>query len=153
MNYNPEDADSSVFKGGTYDAEILKAEEATAKSSGNQMLVILLKVFDGTATALCTERMVIPSALWRIKQLCRAVGLDAEFRTGDLHADIFRGKSLRVLIEVEEDQTGQYPAKNRVKKFLPSDSAAETPKGQSREKDPFDDEEELPVFPRKETGT
>lgn len=122
MEFNPDDANADALPEGEYDAEIVKAEEKTS-SKGNPMLVVTLKLFASSGTGFATDYIVTPATLFKLKKLCKAIGLEAKFAKGKITPNDLIGMGVRVFAKLEEDASGTYPDKNTIAKYLPPQGA------------------------------
>lgn len=122
MDYNPEDATQvwpAVMDGKpiAYDAELLKVEETTAKSSGNPMEVWTVKVYDPEGRSkTIVDRVVVPAATWKIKQLAAALGQQAAFQSRHFQAGDNIGAGFKVNLRIEK-QDG-FDDKNTVGTYI-----------------------------------
>lgn len=100
---------------GTYLATITKAEETTAKSSGNPMIKVEYEV-EGTNNKLFDNFVLTDNALWKLKELFGALGYEDE-QIVDFDINELIGQQVQLSVIVEE-----YEGKdvNRVKKILPA---------------------------------
>ena len=114
LKYNPKDA-TTTWPDGDYDAEIVKVEEKQS-SKGNDMAVVTYKVYnDEGKTRLVTDYIVIPAALFKLKQLAGALGQQAAFDAETFQPGDHVGAGVRVELRTEAGD-GQYEDKNRINK-------------------------------------
>lgn len=121
MKFDPKLADANLLPEDWYDALIVYANEQTSKK-GNPMLMIGFRIYDHAGTQPIIDRYFVlntPSGLTGLRKLCRAVGLDQAFSQGDMDASLLQGKSVRTLVKIQEDETGQYDSKNVCAAFEP----------------------------------
>jgi hypothetical protein len=111
LKFNPKDAQKCLTEG-WYDAVITACVEEQSKTSGNDMFKCTYKVYGDKGESTIFDYIVFPAALWRLKKLCKAVGMDREFEAGDVDPSAIAGRSVRVLLKIEEDP--EYGDKNRV---------------------------------------
>jgi hypothetical protein len=113
MRFNPRDADANLLPEDWYDASIADAVDSVSRK-GNSMVVVTFKIYDDRGLQPTIDRYFTnnPSGLGGLRKLCRAVGLSDRFDSGDLNPNELKGKDLRILVKIEEDETGKYPDKN-----------------------------------------
>lgn len=124
MRYDPKDA-NNLIPDGEYDAEIAEAEETTSKK-GNDMLKLTVRVWaGGGGPRVIFDYIVVPSSLYKLKQIAAATGQMPAFEAGELGAKGVQGKSLRVSLKTEKDKSGAFPDKNAVARYLPQEAGAQ----------------------------
>ena len=116
-------AREKLLKTGIYDFEVMWAEETTSKKSGNPMVKIKIRVFHDGGEAHIYD-YIVSTQVEKLCAFCDAVGLSKEYDAGDVKSDDMEGRSGRVKIGIEdekpkEDGEGNWPAKNKVKDYLP----------------------------------
>lgn len=117
-NFNPEDGKSKVMPEGIYDAFIEKCEETTSKSSGKPMFKVGWKIVCGdTQRSLTSYILLDKESIWKLKKLCKALDMEAEYATGKIEAGDLVGKSCEVEVVIQTDDSGQYDDKNEIKNF------------------------------------
>jgi hypothetical protein len=116
QNVNWEDlAKGNAIEPGRYPVRIDDVKDKTSKA-GNAMWEIELTITDGPATGrkLWATIMMQPNALWKLRQLLEAIGLE---KAGTDDLDTEELKDCELLVDViNEDYEGQIS--NRVKKFV-----------------------------------
>ena len=89
MRFNPKAdekaAARTLFDDGIYDFEVASAEDAVSKTSGAEMLKLVLWVFDtdGNKTTVFEYLVSSEKAQFKLKEFCRAVGLEEAFDAGE----------------------------------------------------------------------
>ena len=116
-------AREKLLKTGIYDFEVMWAEETTSKKSGNPMVKIKIRVFHDGGEAHIYD-YIVSTQVEKLCAFCDAVGLSKEYDAGDVKSDDMEGRSGRVKIGIEDekpkdDGEGKWPAKNKVKYYLP----------------------------------
>lgn len=104
----------SLLPAGDYDFEVLEADERISKSN-NPMLQLKLKIFGDDSTPHIFD-YIVPSSNFgerKLKAFARSVGLEAEYESGNLTADICINTAGKATIGVQ-DASGGYDAKNVV---------------------------------------
>ncbi len=127
-----------LLDAGSYDFEVLSAEEKLSKK-GNPMIVVKLLVFAGERRREVTDYLM-ESMAFKLRHFAFAVGLGKEYESGDLNAENFRGRSGKVVLAVEE-QVG-YSPKNVVRDYEVAEGMKEaaTAAAKPRAAAPVDDE-------------
>ncbi len=140
LKYNPKDA-SSVWPDADYDAVLTNVEETVSQSSGNEMEKWTITVYSPQGRErTMTDYVVVPACTFKIAQLAKAIGKDAEFKAGQFQAGAHIGSGFKVELTKEEGD-GQFPDKNKIKKYKPSGNvAAKVPTRHAATVPPADDD-------------
>lgn len=112
----------SLLKPGIYDFEVMRAEETTSRA-GNAMIKLKVRVFHDGGEAHLYDYLV-STQVEKLCAFCDAVGLSKEYDAGDVKSDDMEGRSGRAKIGIEDekpkdDGEGNWPAKNKIKDYLP----------------------------------
>lgn len=109
---------TELIPDGWYEAEITEAKEETAKSSGNSMLNLTLKVYkpDGSHVMVWDYLVFTDKALWKVAECADACGAGDAYDRGELSGDMLVGNVVQVKIATKA-ATGEYDAKNIVKSY------------------------------------
>lgn len=100
---------------GVYAVRIVEATETTS-STGNPMLKFTYEVIDDADKHKLWDNFVlIDKCLWKLKELCEAVGIDTS-EVCEMEAEEFIGMEFNVKVAQEEYNGSTV---NRVKKVLP----------------------------------
>ncbi len=110
---------------GTYDFEIVKAEEKTSKK-GNDMIDANLKVFHGDGFQFVRD-FLMEAMPHKLRHFAETVGILEAYDAGQLVANELVGLSGKVRIDIEP--AGEYPAKNVVKDYGEKKKADASAKG------------------------
>jgi hypothetical protein len=121
IEYDPKDA-SNCWPEGDYDAVLKTVEDAVSKTSGQPMQVWTIECYNNDGRKQLVTEYVTAAAIFKLKQLAVALDRRADFEARNFQADDVIGSNFRVHLTVES-QDG-YDDKNRVGKFLPSQSPA-----------------------------
>lgn len=113
LEYNPKDVANCV-PAGEYDAELVKVEDKVSQTSGNPMQVWTFRVF-ADREIFVTEYVVVPQTTFKIKQLAKALGREADFNAGRFQAEEHVGAGVKLDLTVESQQG--YEDKNKVGKI------------------------------------
>lgn len=102
---------------GDYVVEVEKVENRTAKS-GNEMLSLTFNVMEGEyeGRKIFDLYVLTEKALWKLKDLLVAVGVDTEGMV-DLDVDDLVGEVFAAKIEIQESPG--YDPQNRIKQHKP----------------------------------
>lgn len=98
---------------GTYDFEIVKAEEKTSKK-GHEMIDANLKVYHGEGFQFVRD-FLMEAMPHKLRHFAETVGVLDAYESGSLQASDIVGRSGKVRIDIEP--AGEYPAKNVVKDY------------------------------------
>lgn len=112
----------SLLKPGIYDFEVMRTEETTSKA-GNAMIKLKIRVFHDGGEAHLYDYLVSTQEE-KLAFFCDAIGKSAEYDAGDINSDDLEGCSGRAKIGIEDekpkdDGEGNWPAKNKIKDYLP----------------------------------
>ncbi len=147
MRYKPltrEQADAArapkLIPPGTYNARVMKCEEATSKA-GKDMLALWLEVYAPDGVIVMRDWIVNTDTwAWKLRHLCEGCGIEDKYATGTLHPEDLIDRSCAVEIKREEadpDSGRKYP-QNRIEDYKPQDGSGTIPTGPQSEDDiPF----------------
>lgn len=122
MRFEPKSADeiaeSGLMPDGDYDFTVSGAEDAISKSSGNEMMVLDVKVFDGDGGSRTVRDYLVSSekGIRKIRSFAVAVGMLAEYEAGQMDAPDLAGRSGRC--KVKTDKSEGYEPKNAVAYYM-----------------------------------
>lgn len=122
MKFQPKTEKQIIEEGllpaGVYGFEVYEATDKTSKT-GNDMIELKLRLFDdeGNSRGMVTDYLLEKLA-YKLRHAAVACDLESNYENGDLAAIDFSGKIGEVKIRVQEDKTGQYPAKNVVADYV-----------------------------------
>lgn len=102
---------------GDYDFQVLEAEDTKSKQ-GNDMIKVNLGIFHGEAMRLRVFDYLLSAMEAKLRHFCDTTGLLAVYEAGTLCAQDCKGRSGRVKLIVEEDESGKYDTKNVVKDYI-----------------------------------
>ncbi len=102
---------------GDYDFQVLEAEDTVSKS-GNAMIKINIGIFRGEAMSNRVFDYLMPAMEAKLRHFCDTCGILAAYEAGTLSAEDCKGRSGRVKLIIEEDETGKYDPKNVVKDYI-----------------------------------
>ena len=118
----------SLLKPGIYDGEVMWAEETISKkkpdgSGGNKMFKLNVRIFHDGGEAHLYD-YIVSTKLEKLCAFCDAVGLSEQYDAGDVNGDDMEGRPFRAKIGIENEKPkdnneGKWPAKNKIKYYLP----------------------------------
>ena len=115
MRYDPNSVNANLIPSGTWcQAEIVSATEKQSRA-GKDMIQVDFLVYDPAGLHPTVTTYLVPDKPGFIKKLCAVIDIDLS--TGELHASRLVGKTMWVLIKIQEDKTGQFDDKNVVAAF------------------------------------
>jgi hypothetical protein len=105
FKFDPNVSDAPLPRG-RYEAQITDAQPRVSKA-GNEMLEVTFKAHGphGNVVLLRDYLVSSPRAKWKIKQFCKAAGID--YTKGEIDPEALRGRDMAIQIEVEEDRDGR----------------------------------------------
>jgi hypothetical protein len=124
---------------GWYDFEVMSAEDAVSKKSGNEMIKLKLRVFRPAGGEKHVYDYLIESAPTHLFEFCEATGLEAKYHAGTLKAEDCELKAAKVKIGID-DKNEAYAPKNVAKNYAhPKSLTKETSSAA-----PAPDDDEIP---------
>lgn len=115
--FNPEDGNADLLPKGEYEVEVKNAYDGESKSSGKPCVKLHYIVYlpDGKTKQLFdTVPLHTKGGVTRLKKLCAALNLNSAFKTGELDPSVMIGGMFTGYINVQTDESGQWPDKNVV---------------------------------------
>lgn len=155
LQFEPKNEDElhDYLEVGTGNFEVLKATRKDAKSTGNPMIELVLKVWDKNGEqGLIYDNLMLTGtkfALKHIRHFCYSCGLENFYNAGKLNATDCVGKTGKLKIgfrpeSISKDRTTTYRAKNIVEDYIISASNDNQTKTDtsltSSQDDKFDDD-------------
>lgn len=123
---------------GTYVAEIASAEEKES-SEGNPMVLVKWKV-KGKNVTLFDNLSLLPQALWRLKTMLEAIGVEVPDSAMDVDLDDLEGQSCKLEVTNETYEGKERP---KVTNYLSlEDKGGEEEEGEEEEEEEEAEEEE-----------
>jgi hypothetical protein len=132
MRFQPktenEIASDGLFPPGTYDFEVLEAEEQTS-SKGNDMIMLKLAIYNaqGQNRHVYDYLVGTDGAQFKIRHYAEATGQLDTYDGGEISADDQVGRTGRCKIVIKKDASGQYADKNAVSDYVRSERTAAAP--------------------------
>lgn len=121
MRFDPAVANADLWPEAWYSAVTESAIESKSKKSGNPMMVVTFKCFDAGKPPITIDRYFVTNnktGMGGLKKLCAALGLIDRFNAGELTPDELKGRNLKVLVKIQEDETGRWDDKNVAAAFV-----------------------------------
>lgn len=122
MRFQPkskEELATSLWPKGEYDCEVIDALDHVSKSSGNQGIKLVVRVFNtaGDTIIVYDYLMATEKALFKTLQFCEATGLMPVYEQGELTPEDCLQRGCRVKLKTES-RTG-YDDANKIDAYLP----------------------------------
>ena len=97
----------ALWPRGEYDFEVVAAEETVSKS-GNEMIALELDIYDsaGKSKRIFDYLVGIPEAQFKVRHFAAAVGLLAQYETGELGDEMLEGRTGRCKINIKKGTDG-----------------------------------------------
>ena len=139
-----------TIRDGWATAKIVDAELTEAKDSGNEMFKITMEVVNGKQKAKVWDNLVLtPNALWKLKTLLEAAGVEVPDSEMDLSADDLLDLEFEVDIVNEEFEGKDRP---KVASFAALGTNVDGDSDSDDEDDEDDDEDEKPAKSKKKSS-
>ena len=120
MDFKPktekEIAESKLLSRGVYDFEVLNAWEKTAKTSGNPMIELQIRISGAAGSRVIADYLVSTKAD-KLRSACAACGLLPKYEAGSVSNADFMGKQGRLKLGIEKGKNG-YPDRNQVADYI-----------------------------------
>src|SRR5688500_14139330 len=101
IQYNPKDA-SKCWDKGDYNAVLLTVEDGFSQKTGNPMQTWQVECYrDDGKKQVIKEHVVIPGALFKVKQLAQALGKVDDFNDGQFQPEDHIGANFTVALIIE----------------------------------------------------
>lgn len=111
-------AEANLIPEGEYDIEITKAINDTSKSSGADMIKLIVKAFKNDGGFVLVNDYLVATFIPKIHNASKAFGVLDKYSDGLLDASDFEGKAGKARISIQKDDTGKYPDKNNIAKYI-----------------------------------
>lgn len=134
-------AEDNLLPLGTYDFEIVDAEEKTSKA-GNDMIVIKHHIFDSNGNPRIIFDYLMEQLAYKLRHAADACGLLDHYESGALEASDFKGKTGKLKLTIQKSKDPQYADKNVVADYVKREASngKQPPAGMLGEGKPLDDE-------------
>lgn len=124
-------AEAGLWEPGTYDFEVLEADDTVSKSSGAEMIKLKVKIFNDQGESQIVFDYLLDSMAGKLRHAAEAFGLLAEYERGGMQGIDCQGKTGRCKVSIQKDKTGQYPDKNGIADYIPAAREAARPGGRT----------------------
>ncbi len=111
----------ALLEAGTYDFEVVSAEDAVSKS-GNEMIAIKLRVFSDRGERSVRD-WLMPSMGFKLRHFAETTGMVAAYDAGTFNAEDCKGRTGRVILTIKDSE--QYGPQNNVKDYEKAKAARE----------------------------
>jgi hypothetical protein len=122
LSFKPKGEDElqtrDLLQPGEYDFEVLAAEHAVSKKTGNPMIKLKLGVWRPNGSQQFVWDYLIASMEAKLRHFCDTTGLLPKYQAGTLAPEDCVGRSGKVKIAISKDKDGQYPPKNEAKDYV-----------------------------------
>lgn len=148
MKFTPksenEIASENLIQPGTYDFEIVDAENALSKNN-NEMVKLKLHVFDDNGNARIVFDYLLESMAYKLRHAADACRLLDKYETGHLIAEDFKGKTGKLKLAIQKSKDPLYADKNVVADYVKRESAADSaPQAKPEKQVAADLDDEIP---------
>jgi hypothetical protein len=118
MKFTPKSEDDlkreSLLAPGTYDFEVLSADETQSKKSGADMIALKLRIFSDQGERSVRD-WLMPSMGFKLRHFAETTGMLAAYEAGTFNAEDCKGRSGRVILVIKDSE--QYGPQNNVKDY------------------------------------
>ena len=116
---------------GNYAFEVANAEDTVSKSSGKDMMKVLLNVYDTEGRVFQVTDYLVPGTQYgdrKVFEFAASVGLGGKYATGQMTAEDVLGKGGWCKIKIgkaqpKKDGSGEFPPRNEVAYYLDKEPA------------------------------
>lgn len=112
-------ASENLWPAGDYDFEVAKAEDAVSKSSGADMIVLTLRVFNSEGKERTVKDYLLEAMPGKLRHFCAATGLLDKYQAGEFCAADCEGKAGRLNLK-QTPAKGDFLPKNDVRDYIVS---------------------------------
>jgi hypothetical protein len=115
-------AESGLWPAGTYDYEVLTAEDTISKA-GADMIKLKVKIFNDEGNSQIVFDYLLDAMPAKLRHAAEAFGLIEEYEAGGFDAIECEGKTGRCKVTIQKDKTGSYPDRNSISDYIPEVNA------------------------------
>lgn len=119
-------ASSPLIPAGTYDFEVVDAQDKISKSSGNPMIEISLNVYYENGKEKLIFDYLLPAFAFKLRHFAEHTGLIERYNSGELSAADCLGKMGKAVIAIRQGQQkpdgGYHKDQNTVKDYIKCDA-------------------------------
>lgn len=98
-----------------YSFEVLSAEDKYSQA-GNEMISLTIGIYYNGKLGPRIFDFLMPSVAYKLRHFCDAVGLLAEYESGNLTADMCTDRSGKCVVDIKKDDT--WGDKNIIKDYI-----------------------------------
>lgn len=115
--------EENLISKGIYDFEVHSAKDTFSKK-GNDMTELVLTVLDneGVERKVFDYLVSVDAFAFKIKHFAQATGLETQYQSGDLPADLMLGRTGKCKLDIQPAKNG-YRAKNVVADYIKTGDA------------------------------
>lgn len=110
-------AEENLWPAGEYSFECYEAEDKVSKS-GNDMIVLKLKVFNDDGAFIYVNDYLLESMAYKLRHAAVACNALAAYEAGHLSSHDFQGQAGRVKLKVQKSKDPQYADKNVISDYV-----------------------------------
>jgi hypothetical protein len=137
-------AEDGLWPAGTYDYEILTAEDTISKK-GADMIKLKVKIFNDEGQTQTIFDYLLDAMPAKLRHAAEAFGLLDEYESGGFDAIECEGRTGKCKVAIQKDKTGAYPDRNGIADYIPVVTAGSVEKKTMRAKAaPRDLDDEIP---------
>ena len=135
-----------LLPNGQYNGVVSRATDTVSKSDNPMMRVSIQILHEGVSYLVYDYLLkTIPSMAHKLKGFCKALDLQEEYENNTIADYMAQGKDVCVQVTTQVDDTGQYPPKNVINKYLkPEEGKEEEEKEEEVAEDKKIIEDEIP---------
>jgi hypothetical protein len=109
----------NLLDAGIYDFYVKKSELAYSQKTRNPMIKLTIAVIGDLGREHVLTDYLMESMMYKMKHFCDAVGLEKEYESGNLLAEMCDGKSGKVKIFIDDPgDNSAFNPKNAVKDYV-----------------------------------
>lgn len=137
-------AEAGMWPAGTYDYEILTAEDAISKA-GADMIKLKVKIYNDAGQSQVLFDYLLDAMPAKLRHAAEAFGLLEEYEAGGFDAIECEGKTGKCKVAVQKDKTGAFPDRNGISDYIPAVTVGSIAKNTAKAKaSPRDLDDEIP---------
>lgn len=111
-----------MIQPGIYPFEVLDAVDEISKSSGNDMIKLILKIYLPDGRVKTIFDYLLESMEYKMAHFFESVGAWSIYERGDFDSNDCIGKAGMVKIYIQKDKSGLYPDKSAVQDYILDDT-------------------------------
>lgn len=129
-----------IVPAGTYDFEIVFAEDAVSKKSGKEMIKLRLKVWDQNGKIRFVNDFLMEAMAFKLRHFYEYTGMIEKYNVGNIQASdcMNRCGQAEIIVKKADDN---FPLRNEVKDYIKTEKSAKMPASTDV---PFEDDLDIP---------